>query len=137
MAKEIIAYDVPVIIKMSKLIEQFETFGDIVRASVDERKRRSNLTMNLFIAYADQIGAARAIAMGYLNINGSQIKIEKSQAKAPIKHRENNLDRKYGKWKNKSNLNKKSSNNNRTTDNSHKPRSSNNRRSPIRYYESK
>lgn len=78
MTRDIMLKDVPVILKLSTIIKELERYGDITRASVDEKRRRDSDNVNIFIGYSERVGATRALADGKINIGGNVIKIEAS-----------------------------------------------------------
>lgn len=76
MTKEVVAKDVPTIEKLSNIIVKFERFGDVIKASMDERKRKSSNVSHVFITFADDIHASRAVEAGSIDIRGMKIKVE-------------------------------------------------------------
>ena len=79
--RDIIAFQVPSLLKLSDLVRYFESFGDITKAALDEKRRTTKPYINLFISYADRLGASRAIAAGSVDINGTKIRMERSESK--------------------------------------------------------
>lgn len=79
MFREVIAYQIPSDIKLSEAVQIFEPFGDITKVAFDEIKRSRRPFANLFICYADQIGASRAVNAGSVVIRGHRVRIERSR----------------------------------------------------------
>lgn len=73
--KIIVAKEVPAWLKLSEIAKVFEEFGELVRISVDEKKRTKHEKVNTFVTYADQNGAKRALEKGTVNINGQKVTI--------------------------------------------------------------
>lgn len=88
MSRDIIAHQIPSILKLSDAIKHFECFGDITKAALDEKRRTKNTYVNLFITYVDRLGASRAIAAGMVDINGIRVRIERSETKIDFGPRE-------------------------------------------------
>lgn len=90
MSRDVIAFQVPSLLKLSEVIKHFETFGDITKAAVDEKRRISKPYVNVFLSYGDRIGASRALAAGSVEINGLRIRIERSETKLEFGPKETN-----------------------------------------------
>jgi len=101
--RDIIAFQVPSLLKLSDLIKPFEVFGDITKAALDEKRRTSKPYVNLFISYGDCIGASRALAAGSIEINGLRIRIERSETNLDFGPKETNQFKIIRKGKTSSN----------------------------------
>lgn len=88
MAREIIAFQVPSLLKLTEAVQFFDCFGDITKSAFDENRRRTRPFCNLFICYADRVGASRAIAAGSVDIQGRKIRIERSETSLDFGPRE-------------------------------------------------
>jgi hypothetical protein len=62
--------------KMSKAVLPFEAFGDVVRSSVDNKRRLQNKEINIFITYADSVAAKRALEEKIVRYDGATITME-------------------------------------------------------------
>lgn len=80
MPRNIVAYKIPSTMKLSDIIKHFEIFGDVTKAAVDEQRRRNANFFNVFISFADQVGANRAVEASIININGHRVKMEISES---------------------------------------------------------
>jgi hypothetical protein len=77
----VVGIGIPVTMKLSKAVEHFEQYGDVVRASIDTKRRQKYNEINIFITYADKISAKRAIEASYLLINDEKVKIEPEKSR--------------------------------------------------------
>ena len=96
--RDIIAYDVPIEWKLSEVLIEFERFGDVTRIGVDEKRRKTRESMNIFISYAESAGALRAIKTEFININGKRINIAANKTKIQKRnseHRDNKNTNKF------------------------------------------
>lgn len=81
MTREVMLRNVPTVLKLSEVIIKMETFGEIVRVSMDEKRRKNSSQCHYFLVFSDHIFAQRAIAAGSVNINGKQLKIHASDTR--------------------------------------------------------
>lgn len=97
MSRDVVIINIPSYLTLSAMIKPFEEFGEIVRAGVDERRRKVKSQINLFITFADAIGATRAIQKKHVRIEGSWVEIDRvrevnDNRSRNFSHEENNLD---------------------------------------------
>lgn len=95
-------------IKLSYAIEHFETFGDVIKGSMDARRRQNCEKINVFITYADKVSAKRALEAGYIIINGEKIAIEE-ESNRKRRTEENEEEKKEGRFQIESKIMKISS----------------------------
>lgn len=72
----VVGIGIPSTLKLSIATKQFEEFGDVVKASIDSKRRQKFDKINIFIQYADSISAKRALKTGYIILDGERINIE-------------------------------------------------------------
>jgi hypothetical protein len=77
--RDIVAYDVPIILKLSEILVEFEKYGDITRIALDEKSRKTRNSMNVFISFAESAGALRALDASFIVINGNKIQVDRSK----------------------------------------------------------
>lgn len=78
MSREVIASNIPSHLKLSEIAKEFEIFGDVVRTAMDERNRRYSSSMNVYIMFAETVGAKRAVNSKFVQINGYKVYIEEN-----------------------------------------------------------
>lgn len=76
--REVIAYQIPSTITLHEAASYFQQFGDVTKAAFDENKRKIRNCTNFFVCFADRIGASRAIAAGFITVNGNRVRVERS-----------------------------------------------------------
>lgn len=81
--REIVAKYIPTSTKSSQIVSTFETFGDIIKLTLDEHRRRTNTTMHVFITFAEAINASRAVEAEFVYIKGQKITIEYDDGRRP------------------------------------------------------
>lgn len=74
--RDVVAFDVPIEIKLSEILVELEKLGDITRIGVDEKKRKSGTVMNVFASFAESASALRAIKACFITLNGIKIDIK-------------------------------------------------------------
>lgn len=79
--RDIVAFDVPILLKLSEVLKELENFGDVTRISVDEKRRKTRDSMNIFVSFAESAGALRALNTEFIVIHGKKIHMGRNKAK--------------------------------------------------------
>ena len=135
----VVGIGVPSTIKLSSALIHFEAFGDVIKGSMDAKRRQKCDVINIFVTYADNISAKRAIKAGFLIIDGERIKIEEENSRKRKLEGNQDSNKDIGRFKiqskivqitSKSRMDKDNKHNNSNKTNSHETRKRDRERSP-------
>ena len=97
--RDIVAFDVPIVFKLSEVLKELENFGDVTRIAVDERRRKTRDSMNIFVSFAESAGALRALNAEFIVIQGKKINLGKSKNNIQKRKHDESLFSSYNKFR--------------------------------------
>lgn len=76
MSRDVVIIGVPSYLTLSEMLKPLEEFGQIVKAGIDEKRRKYQSNINIFVTFADTIGSTRALNKKHMRIEGSSVEIQ-------------------------------------------------------------